>query len=168
LAIIVSDCSLNFELQAKEYWEKTLGLPPERFAAENPTGGRESWLVGFSREGGVSMLLEAGSKIHVMTRRGFEEDLRRHFVGEVTACADGVVRAKGYAFVFDARLNEFVRRPDERDRILSLVDVGNIVNVLPDSADIEASNYRMSHDGRLVVTDGGSFSLDINEFGAIR
>jgi hypothetical protein len=114
------------------------------------------------------MLLKTGNKIHVITRRQFKNDLRRHFIGEVTEFADSVVSATGYTFVFDTRLNKHVRRPEKRDRIFSLVDTGNIVNVLPDSANIEASDYNMSHEGRLVVTDGKSFSLDINEFSATR
>jgi hypothetical protein len=111
------------------------------------------------------MLLKSGNKIHVITRRQFENDLRRHFIGEVTGSADDVVRAKGYAFVLDKSLNKYIRSPEKRDLLFSLVDAGNIVNVLPDSVNIEASDYKISHEGRLVVTDGESFSLDIHEFG---
>jgi hypothetical protein len=114
------------------------------------------------------MLLQKGNKIHVITRRQFESDLRRHFLGEVMESADGVVRVEGYTFILDTRLNKYVRRPEKRSRIFSLVDAGNIVNVLPDSANIEASDYKMSREGHLGITDGESFSLDINEFGMAR
>jgi len=110
------------------------------------------------------MLLKTGDKIHVVTRRQFEKDLRRHFIGEVTEYADGIVRATGYAFVFDTRLNKYVRRPEKRERLFSILDAGNIVNVLPEGANIQESDYRISAEGHLVVTDGKDFTLDINEF----
>jgi len=34
------------------------------------------------------MVLTAGDKVHVVLRRGFESDIRRHFVGEVTHTSD--------------------------------------------------------------------------------
>ena len=44
-------------------------------------------------------ILSPGDKIHVMHRRRFEKDVRRHFVGEVKGYEQGVARASGYVFV---------------------------------------------------------------------
>lgn len=52
-----------------------------------------------------------------------------------------------------------------RTRIFGLGDAQLIVNVIPAEADLERTSY-VVRDGRLVVTDGGKFSLDVNEFGA--
>jgi len=114
------------------------------------------------------MILEQGDKLHVMTRRGFNEDLRRHFVGEVQAATETTARAEGYVFVFDVTVNEFVKRPEKRVRIFGLADSGHIINVLPRTVDIEAVHYGQSKDQRLVLTDDKSFSLDINEFSHFR
>ncbi|MBU0640519.1 MAG: hypothetical protein KKB50_16775 [Planctomycetes bacterium] len=59
-----------------------------------------------------------------------------------------------------------MRRPEVRTRVLSLVDAGNIINVLPKEAQVEQAIYTMSPENRLVVTDKATFTLDINEFGA--
>jgi hypothetical protein len=109
-------------------------------------------------------ILQPGDKIHVMTRRFFADDIRRHFVGEVKAVAGGIVRVTGYAYVYHSGHNEYERRPDERTRVIGVGDAGHIVNVLPDEVDVAALLYAVA-DGRLVVTDGASFRLDINEFG---
>jgi hypothetical protein len=47
------------------------------------------------------MVLTEGEKVHVITRRLFDNDLRRHFVGEVKAVSDVAVRLEGYAFVLN-------------------------------------------------------------------
>lgn len=113
------------------------------------------------------MLLQSGEKIHVITRRSFDGDLRRHFVGQVIAANESTARVKGFTFVFYPGPNEYVRRPDMRERIIALSDAGNIINVIPENINLEDLVYRASEQNRLVVTDHKSFSLDINEFSGI-
>jgi hypothetical protein len=114
------------------------------------------------------MILESGEKLHVIMRRNFDNDLRRHFIGEVIEVDGVLARVAGYAFVFDNTTGQFVRRRDMRTRIIGLADAGNIVNVIPPQANIENARYKQSAEGKLVVTDDQSFSLDINEFGTSR
>ena len=114
------------------------------------------------------MILEPGEKIHVIVRRNFESDMRRHFIGEILATDINLARVAGYAFVLDNMSGQFVRRPEERIRIIALTDSGNIINVLPGEADIENSQYKQSKEGKLMVTDSKTFSLDINEFSSSR
>jgi hypothetical protein len=110
------------------------------------------------------VLLKQGEKIHLITRRRFEGDLRWHFVGEVQASTDTTARVEGYTFVFDSGRNEFVKRPETRVRIFGLADSGNIINIIPEEVDIRNVFYRLSAEKCLVVTDDRSFSLDVNEF----
>ena len=114
------------------------------------------------------MILEPGTKLHVITRRNFEEDLRRHFAGEVMRATDMTAMVRGYAFVFSTTRNEFTRRPERRTRVISLADAGNIINVIPRDVDLEALTYAYSENRRLTVTDGKDFLLDINEFSGNR
>jgi hypothetical protein len=114
------------------------------------------------------MVLNKGEKVHVITRRLFDNDLRRHFVGEVEAVSEVAVRLAGYVFVFDPGNNQYVKRPERRVRIIGLADSGSIINVLPQHVDLDALSYQMSAQDRSVLTDGSSFSLDINEFSAMR
>lgn len=114
------------------------------------------------------MILEPGEKIHVITRRHFENDLRRHFIGEIIKTSEVAVRVEGYAFVLDTSLNQFIKRKQKRTRIFGLADSGNIINVLPTDADLELAKYTQTKENVLVVTDGKTFALDINEFGSNR
>ena len=56
------------------------------------------------------LIKKNGEKIFIGTRRLFERDLRRHFVGEVQECTDFAVRVQGYAFVFDDINGDLLRR----------------------------------------------------------
>ena len=108
--------------------------------------------------------IEVGDKVHVITRRLFEGDLRWHFAGEVTAVAGVLQEISGYSFVFNKGANEYRRRPELRTRIFSLGQADFIVNKIPGDVALESLAYRIV-DGRLVITDGKAFALDINEFG---
>ena len=111
--------------------------------------------------------IQVGDKLHIITRRRFEDDLRRHFVGEVTAISDGLQEIRGYAFIFSAGVNEYKRQPELRTRLFSVAQEGFIVTKIPPEVTIATLKY-MLLEKRLVVTDGGSFKLDINEFGSGR
>ena len=109
-------------------------------------------------------VLEVGDKLHIITRRLFEGDIRRHFVGEVTGISGELQEVRGYAFVFNRGTNEFKKRPELRSRIFSIGQADFIVNKIPREVTIASLEYRFI-DRRLVVTDGAKFTLDINEFG---
>ncbi len=111
------------------------------------------------------MVLQQGEKIHVVTRRLFENDLRRHFVGEVKAVSDWAARVEGYVFVYDSGVNQYVRREERRIRIISLSDSGQIINVIPGNVNLDKLEYKYSGQQRLALTDNADFHLDINEFG---
>jgi hypothetical protein len=114
------------------------------------------------------MILKPGEKIHVIVRRNFETDVRRHFFGEIVAAAESAATVKGHAVVYDLAKNQYEVKPDARVRVVSLTDAQNIVNIIPRQTKIDSIKYVLSADKRLVVTDGESFTLDINEFGVSR
>ncbi len=112
------------------------------------------------------MVISPGEKVHIITRRQFDGDLRRHFAGIVEEVEGSHMKVRGFAFIFDESTNEFVRREEERIRIVPLSDAGLIINVLPLEVDINELKYRIDRKGRRIITDGGKFSLNITEFGA--
>jgi hypothetical protein len=110
------------------------------------------------------MLLKIGEKIHLIHRRRFDRDVRRHFVGSVEDYELGLARLHGYTFVTDdLNKHEFVRRPDLRTKIAALASGEFIVNVLPPEVDLEKVRYEQ-RERRLIVTDG-QWEMDIKEFG---
>ena len=111
------------------------------------------------------MILDIGVKVHIIERRYSAEDLRRHFIGEVIRCGENTIRVKGHAWVFDSMKGEFVQKPEERDRVIQLVE-RVIVNVIPPRVNLSELKYVATKRG-LVVTDGQEFSLDISEFMAM-
>lgn len=56
------------------------------------------------------MILKPGEKIHVVVRRAFAQDMRRHFIGEVMDATESVVRAEGHAYLYDTNTNLFVKK----------------------------------------------------------
>lgn len=111
------------------------------------------------------MVLDVGEKLYIVTRKNFDGDLRRHFAGEVKAVTENTVRVEGLAFVFDLNSGNFVKKPERRVRIFSLTDAAIIIIVLPATSNLEGISYQRSTGNRLVVTDGKTFTLDLNEFG---
>ena len=111
-------------------------------------------------------VIDVGDKLHIITRRLFEDDIRRHFVGEVTGVSGELQEVQGYTFVFNSGTNEYKKNPELRTRIFSLGQAGFIVNKIPHEVAIESLDYRFI-EKRLVVTDSKNFALDINEFGPL-
>jgi hypothetical protein len=109
-------------------------------------------------------MLKKGSKVHVIMRRQYEQDLRRHFIGEVIDSSEYLVVVEGYVFVFTMGVNEYLRKSDKRKRITSLIDSRNVVNILPGDVDIDKVHYCLD-DKKMIVTDGKTFRMDVHEFG---
>ena len=42
------------------------------------------------------MIIKPGEKVHVIQRREFESDVRRHFIGDVTEAGEFSIRVCGY------------------------------------------------------------------------
>jgi hypothetical protein len=116
----------------------------------------------------VFMVVNKGEKAHVITRRHFDGDLRRHFIGEVKEVDGPTVRIEGFVYIWDSAKNQFVKKPEKRTSIIDLATSGYIVNLIPADVNIDKVVYKLSAQNNLVVTDSKSFSLDINEFGPRR
>ena len=109
-------------------------------------------------------VISVGDKVHIITRRLFEGEVLRHFVGEVTRISGTLQEVQGFAFVHNRGTNEYKKRPELRTRIFSLGQADFIVNKIPPGTAVESLEYRYI-ENRLVITDRKGFSLDINEFG---
>lgn len=107
-------------------------------------------------------IIKVGEKIHIVTRRNFKEDIRRHFAGTVIVTNNCAVRVEGYTFVASFVGNEVRRLKGKRTRIFNLDDGAHIVNIIPQDVDIEKLTYQTKITA-LVVTDGEKFSLEVNE-----
>jgi hypothetical protein len=106
-------------------------------------------------------LLHRGDKVFIVERRLFDQDLKRHFVGEVEACTDVGFRARGYPFFYHPTAQTYVRKPSPRTRIFPF-DGNLIINVLPKDCDVESINYIASEIGT-TLTDRKSFEMDVSD-----
>jgi hypothetical protein len=114
------------------------------------------------------MILEPGEKVHVVERRHFFDDVRRHFIGQVLKCTAHAVRLKGYAWVFDDMSGQFVRKPEMRERVIWLGGDRLIINVVPPEVNIGEVRYVTDPQEGLLVTDGKNLFLEISELTAMR
>ena len=112
------------------------------------------------------MILDSGEKVHIIERRYFQEDLRRHFIGEIMRCTENALRVKGHTWVFDSIRGQFVQRPEERQRVIPFWGRINL-NVLPPEVNLSELKY-VKTEKILVLTDGKKFILDISEFMGMR
>jgi len=113
------------------------------------------------------MILNKGEKVHIIERRYFNEDPRRHFIGEVVRCTENAMRVKGHAWVYDYTQMQFTRKSEERERVVIFGD-RMTVNVIPPAVNLSELKYVTTSDKSVVVTDGKKFSLDITEFTEMR
>ena len=113
------------------------------------------------------MILENGEKVHIIERRRFLEDVRRHFVGEVTQSSELAFRARGYTWVFDTSVGQYVRRTEMRERVIPIGD-RLIINVIPPDSKLEDVQYVFHQERGLLATDNEHFFLEINEFSIMR
>lgn len=109
------------------------------------------------------MILRKGEKIHVIHRRLFEKEPHRHFIGVVDEYENGVARVTGQVYTVDQVKFAFIRRPEKRTRIISVVSGDLLVNVIPASVDLEKIVYKQEAKS-VRVTDGGDWYLDLSEF----
>ncbi len=79
-----------------------------------------------------------------------------------------MVRASGYAFIYDEMKARYVKKPVKRTTILHLAESGYIVNLLPSTVDIDELKYETIDREFLAISDGKGYLLDINEFGTKR
>ncbi len=111
------------------------------------------------------MIIAKGDKVHLIYRALFEQSIRRHFVGEVTANDGALCRIVGHAYIYDEQEGTYTRRPETRTTIANVAESGYIVNVIDSDVDLDDVCYRYIGEVGLVVTDGKHFVLNINEFG---
>ena len=108
-------------------------------------------------------ILKPGEKIHVIHRRHFEKDHHRHFIGVVEGYEGGVARVAGHVYTVDSTKFVYIKRPEMRTRLISVVSVDVLVNVLPASVDLEKITYKQERKA-VRVTDGSEWHLDLSEF----
>ena len=128
------------------------------------TGTGQPWVASTGFSAMLDSILAPGEKIHVIHRRRFDQEPHRHFVGVVNDYREGVLRMTGHVYAVDTMTYQFIRRPEQRTRVVSVVSGEVIVNVIPVSVDLSKITYRQ--EGSAVrVSDGSDWHLDISEVG---
>ncbi|MCJ7550806.1 MAG: hypothetical protein MUQ30_14125 [Anaerolineae bacterium] len=70
--------------------------------------------------------------------------------------------------MFDEATSEFVRKDELRTRIITVIDAGIVITVIPEEVILEEIRYALDGNNRRVITDGKSFKMNVAEFGAHR
>ncbi len=112
------------------------------------------------------MIIENGTKVHIIYRALYETSIRRHFLGEVTAADGALCCVEGFAFVYDPKSTMYIKKPEKRTTVVDMGESGYIVNVIDSGVNIDNVVYKYISDVGLVATDNRNFILNINEFGA--
>ena len=110
------------------------------------------------------MVLKIGEIVHIVEHRRFESDMRRHFIGKVNACENGLARIKGQIFKYSLQSGQFEKIEDARERFFRLDNMISLT-VLPPGCNAEQLAYERVYDN-LYLTDGGDVHMEIGVFGA--
>jgi hypothetical protein len=108
-------------------------------------------------------ILSPGEKVHIIHRRNFEKEPHRHFAGVVDAYENGLARVTGHVYTVEQAKFRFIRRPELRTRIVSLLSGDVLMNILPASVDLDKIVYQQETNA-VRVTDGSDWHLDLSEF----
>ncbi len=79
------------------------------------------------------------------------------------AYEDGVARVVGHVFTVDTIKFQYVRRPEVRTRIISVVSGDLLINIIPPAVNLDKISYKQEKNA-VRVTDGSDWHLDISEF----
>jgi hypothetical protein len=109
------------------------------------------------------MVLKQGEKVHVIHRRLYEKDHHRHFIGVVDDYDQGVARVTGHVYTVDTVKFAFMKRPEVRTRLLSIVSGEVLVNIIPAKVNLEKITYKQERKA-VRVSDGSDWHLDLSEF----
>ena len=110
------------------------------------------------------MILKPGEKVHVIHRRNYDKDLHRHFIGVVDAYEQGVARLTGNVYTVDPIKFTFMKRPEIRTRLVSIVSGDVLINIIPPKVHLDKIIYRQERKA-VRVTDGSDWHLDLSEHG---
>ena len=100
------------------------------------------------------MLVSPGEKVHVIYRRNLENEVRRHFIGEIMEASGAIVRLQGNAVIYDAASNTYVKKTETRTTIIDLSLSGYITNIIDKNVIIGELQYVINPNKRLTLTDG--------------
>jgi hypothetical protein len=109
------------------------------------------------------MILKPGEKVHVIHRRNYEKDHHRHFIGVVEAYDLGVARITGNVYTVDPVKFSFVKRPEVRTRLVSVVSGDVLINIIPPAVSLDKITYKQERKA-VRVTDGSDWHLDLSEY----
>lgn len=108
------------------------------------------------------MIFDKNAKVLVCHRRLFDLDHPRYFVGYVEEYEDGIARVGGFTMMRDGYTGTYIRKDDERTKIISLSSGALIVYQLPSTLNVEALTMR-TESQRVVLEDDTGFSMDLSE-----
>lgn len=109
------------------------------------------------------MILKTGEKVHIIHRRLYEKDNHRHFIGVVDSYEMGVARITGHVYTVDTIKFNFVKRPEVRTRLVSVVSGDVLFNIIPAKVNLEKITYKQERKA-VRVTDGSDWHLDLSEY----
>ena len=109
------------------------------------------------------MILKQGEKVHIIHRRHYEKDHHRHFIGLVDAYEGGVARVTGHVYTVDPIKFTFVKRAEQRTRLISVSSGDVLVNIIPGKVNLEKIVYKQERKA-VRVTDGSEWYLDLSEY----
>ena len=108
------------------------------------------------------MILQPGNKLLIVHRRLFKSDRTRLYLGTVNAYEDGIASVTGYTFVHDDVDGDYLRKNDERTKIVPIASGSLIVYLLSSEFAIDEARI-CTRENRLILSDGRGSEMNLSE-----
>jgi len=109
------------------------------------------------------MILETSNKVMIVHRRLYENDQARIFIGTVDGYDNALIKVRGYSWVRNQYGGNYVKKKEERTKIISLSSGTLIVYQLDNSVNVDSVEIETGAKGESVVKDNQGFEMDLSE-----
>ncbi len=109
------------------------------------------------------MILNNNDKVMIVHRRLYETDHARVFIGVVDGHTDTIIKVCGHSWVKNQYGGNYIKKNEERTKIISLSSGTLIIYQIPTSININKLHIDTSQKGESVMKDGEGFEMDLSE-----
>lgn len=109
------------------------------------------------------MILNNGDKVIIVHRRLYESDHARFFVGTVDGQSDLLIKVRGFSWVKNQYGGNFLKKEEERTKIIPLTSGSLIIYQIPTSVNIDKLYIDTAKKGTSIMKDDSGFQMDFSE-----
>lgn len=109
------------------------------------------------------MILNKEDRLLIVHRRIFENDKSRYFIGTVEAYEVGIAKIRGHTFVRNPHTTVFIKKPDERVKVISLSSGTIFAYLLKPGINLSKLHFETDPSGSFFLKEDQEKIMDLTE-----